>query len=544
MIATLRTNGSRRSWRAGAALVTALVVTLTAACGTRTSHSASGVTSNNGGSSNSNNGNGTSNGSNGSSGSNSNNSGGNNNTGGTNTGGSGVTSGGSGGNSSSGSSNNSGGSNNGSSNGTSSSGGTTKSSGSQGGITNSSGPAQSGGSTSSASGVLNNPIFGGNGNCSPATGSSINVGNVSTLSGVLGLLFQPVVPALQTFVKAQNNCGGINGHPIKLFVQDDQDDPSTAATAAQDEIQNNHIIAFLGNIQVLTIDAMPPILAANKIPIIGGDLTNNTWFKVSPYIFPQGAPPQSVSVGYLQAATKYYHQNNVGDAYCLEVPQACEQIDAAFQKLAPSFGAQAKKSIQISIVAPSYTSQCLAMQQAGVQVVALTVDAPTQNRFVNSCKQVGYVPHYTSYPLGVGNQNEFFGNPSLGNDYVPLNTFPWMGTATPAQRYYQASVNKYDANFQPGGATGDAGSLGWTAGALMVLAGANLPANNPTSADFLKGLYGISGATLGGLSPAPLTFHQGGLPTVPLCGFAAISNANDTGWSTPVSTPSCSNASF
>lgn len=50
----------------------------------------------------------------------------------------------------------------------------------------------------------------------------MTIGNVSTLSGVLGQLFSPVVPALQTFVKSQNACGGgLNGHPMKLFVDDD-----------------------------------------------------------------------------------------------------------------------------------------------------------------------------------------------------------------------------------------------------------------------------------------------------------------------------------
>src|SRR5438132_1579613 len=73
-------------------------------------------------------------------------------------------------------------------------------------------------------------IFGGNEQRSPGNGTPVSIGNVSTLSGVLGELFSPVVPALKTFVASQNACGGLNGHPIKLTIADDQGDPSTAVT--------------------------------------------------------------------------------------------------------------------------------------------------------------------------------------------------------------------------------------------------------------------------------------------------------------------------
>src|SRR3954470_10489577 len=77
--------------------------------------------------------------------------------------------------------------------------------------------------------VASAAIFGGNTPCRPATLSEVNIGNVSTLSGVLGELFSPGPAALQVFVSSQNACGGLNGHKIKLYLDDDQGDPSTAA---------------------------------------------------------------------------------------------------------------------------------------------------------------------------------------------------------------------------------------------------------------------------------------------------------------------------
>jgi branched-chain amino acid transport system substrate-binding protein len=397
------------------------------------------------------------------------------------------------------------------------------------------GGAGGGAATGSAALVANSRIFGGTAPCAPATGSPITLGNVSTLSGVLGQLFSPVVPALQTFVKSQNACGGLNGHPINLVVGDDQGDPSTAVTVAQNQIKNSKILAFVGNIQVLTIDGMLSVVRKSGIPIIGGDLTNNTWFS-NPLLFPQGSPPQAISYGYLQAATEKFKKKKVGNVYCLEVPQACTQINKAFVELAPKFGAEAVYTAQVSITSPDYTSQCLAAKAAGVEVMAITNDAPTQNRFANSCAKVGFKPQYVMYPLGVGNEGQFLGNPNLGGSYVPMNHFPWMGSDTPALKYWQDSIRRYNPGFTSGGAA----SLGWAAGALLVAASSRLT-EAPTTQQFLDALYEFKGqkfTTLGGLT-APLTFVKGGTPKIPYCLFGATSTADNKGWAAYSSKPTC-----
>jgi branched-chain amino acid transport system substrate-binding protein len=379
-------------------------------------------------------------------------------------------------------------------------------------------------------------IFGGTAACKPATLSEVNIGNVSTLSGVLGELFSPVTPALETFVASQNACGGLNGHKIKFFQSDDQGDPATAASKAQEMIQSNKVLAFVGNIQVLTVDAAMPIYKRFNIPVIGADNTNNTWFTNS-IAFPQGSGPQSIAYGYLVGATQYHKVKDVGNAWCIEVPRACEQINRAFLELAPKMGATVKKSIQVSITAPSYVQQCLEFKNAGVQSLAMTIDAASQVRMARSCTQVGWFPKITPYPLSVGNEKQFLGNAWLGNSYVPMNHFPWMDNSTPATKYYQAAVKKYNPGFTSGGAA----SLGWGSGALLVAAAAGLSADNPTSQQLMDTLYTFKGqkfTTLGGLT-GPLTYNKGGIPKIPYCLFAAISNKANTGWETVVSKPTC-----
>jgi branched-chain amino acid transport system substrate-binding protein len=385
--------------------------------------------------------------------------------------------------------------------------------------------------------VSSHPIFGGSAACGPANLSEIPIGNVSTLSGVLGEALSPAREALQIFVAAQNACGGLNGHRIKLYVDDDQGDPATATAKVQSMIEIKKVLAFVGNTQVLTIDAVVPVIKKYGIPIIGGDIASNTWF-TNPLLFPQGPPPAAVAYGYLKGATEYFKKTNVGDLWCIEVPRACEENDRAFRELAPGFGITVKRSIASSITAPSYVQQCLDLQSSGVEALALLVDAASMVRVARSCEQVGYHPKILPTPLGIGNQKQFLtGNEWLGNSYVALNYFPWFANETPVEKYWQSAMKKYD----PGADIGAASSAGWTAGALLVAASALLSPTNPTTAELLAGLYAFGGQKwtgLGGLS-GPRTFLAGKAPRVPYCLFAAISNATNTGWASAVSTPQC-----
>lgn len=378
-------------------------------------------------------------------------------------------------------------------------------------------------------------IFGGTQACKPAAGTPVPIGNVSTLSGLLGEQFAPVVPALKMFIQSQNACGGIAGHPIDFHIADGQDDPATSVTVAGRMIDQFHVVAFMGNIMPFTIDAFAKFASSKGVPVIGGDLTTNTWF-TDPDVFPEGAPPQAEGAGWaLKAQQLGFHK--VGIVYCIEVPQACTVIDKSFVESAQKLGLNVVYNGQGSFTQPDFTPQCLAAKQSGAEAFVPVLDAPGANRFARDCKKVGYAPQFMIYALGVGNEQQFFGVPELGNSYVPLNSFPWMaGTGAfpgnPAMQYFQKMVARYFPGFHSGGAA----SLGWQSGALLVAAATASPSISPskpvTTANLLDGLWQFKGqdwTNLGGLAP-PLAFGKDKTPTVPYCVFAATSNQDNTGW--------------
>lgn len=380
-------------------------------------------------------------------------------------------------------------------------------------------------------------IFGGSAPCKPATGSVVPIGNVSTLSGVLGELFAPVVPALETFVASQNACGGLNGHPIKFFLEDDQGDPSNASSRMQEMVQKHKVIAFVGNIQPLSIDGALATITRLGVPVVGADMVA-TADATHPMIFAQGGNVPSTTYGFVDGISNYFKVKNVGNLYCLEVPRPCELAARVLRELAPKFGLTVSKQIQVSITSPSYVQECLQLKNAGAEVVAMNLDGASQIRIARSCTQTRFFPKVVSYPLSVGNEKQFLqGLEWMGDAYIPLNHFPWMANKTPAEKYWQTSRTKYS----PGSENGSAASLGWAAGALLVAASAGLSPTNPTAAQLVEALYSFKGqkfTELGGLA-GPRSFYPTGNHKLPYCIWALISNDTNTGWKTWADKPSC-----
>jgi branched-chain amino acid transport system substrate-binding protein len=87
-----------------------------------------------------------------------------------------------------------------------------------------------------------------------ATGSPINVGTIDTKQP--GTDFSDGPNMINAYFACVNANGGVNGHPLKLFVQYDQTQPAQVAAAAKQLIQTDHVVAIDGVFDLLecTID--------------------------------------------------------------------------------------------------------------------------------------------------------------------------------------------------------------------------------------------------------------------------------------------------
>jgi branched-chain amino acid transport system substrate-binding protein len=88
-----------------------------------------------------------------------------------------------------------------------------------------------------------------------ATGTPINLGTINTKQA--GTDFSDISSMVAAYFACVNANGGVNGHPLKYYVQYDQTQPAQIAAAAKALIQTDHVLGIVGVTDILecTIDA-------------------------------------------------------------------------------------------------------------------------------------------------------------------------------------------------------------------------------------------------------------------------------------------------
>jgi branched-chain amino acid transport system substrate-binding protein len=127
------------------------------------------------------------------------------------------------------------------------------SSGAAGGGSGTSSSAAAGSSTSSGGGAVDISKCGSKPGVK-ATGTPINIGTIDTKQP--GTDFSDGPNMIIAYFNCVNDNGGVNGHPVKLFVEYDQTQPPQIAAAAKKLIQTDHVVGIVGVFDLLecTID--------------------------------------------------------------------------------------------------------------------------------------------------------------------------------------------------------------------------------------------------------------------------------------------------
>jgi branched-chain amino acid transport system substrate-binding protein len=356
------------------------------------------------------------------------------------------------------------------------------------------------GKTATAPAVTTRPV-------SAGPRSTLVFGNIASYSGLFGAVEGPIKYSLSAWVAMQNARGGLDGHPIKLIIGDDRADPVTGLTIAKRMVENYHILAFAGNTNGFGFDQYADYADSKGVPFIGGAALTERWY-TDPGAFPATAPTSGNVVSGVQHFIKQ-GATRLGLLYCVEVAKLCSYLNESAMK--SSVGKYIVADEQVSLVAPSYTSQCLRLQAAKVEAVYALMDTAAVARMTQNCATQGYRPKYMI--LGLDATVEFPKYDALQGTYLPGATVPLTENQIPAVAEYHAAMAKYAPGVSDGGAAG----LGWADGLVLGRAGVHLP-DNPTADDLKANLWKMKSDDLGGFT-TPLTFPKG-KPAVPtICMF-------------------------
>jgi branched-chain amino acid transport system substrate-binding protein len=322
------------------------------------------------------------------------------------------------------------------------------------------------------------------------------------LSGPAGGITSSSLLAQQVWVKSINQKGGLNGHPVKLFVYDDGGDPARHRAQVQEAIEQRRIIAFLGNTEVLTGQGSVEYITTKRIPVVGSGDGSATWFYESPMYFPQATVGMHYYFGALASIAQQVvptGKTKLATFTCVEV-EDCATADRVWSENAEDMGFTLVYRARASLGQPDYTAECLAARNAGADVAMIGIDTNSFSRIAVSCARQAYRPLYAS--LGSIVDDRFKDDPNFDGLVAAHPVFPYFQSGTPATDEFQRAMRAYGG----GAPHTSAATTGWVAAKLLEKAAANLP-EPPTTEALLKGLWSLRSDDLGGLTQ-PLTFVE------------------------------------
>ncbi len=114
---------------------------------------------------------------------------------------------------------------------------------------------------------------GGSGGSSGSGGSALYIASSNPMSGDSGYYGVDKVKAINLALSDVNASGGVNGHPVKLVVDDDAGQPAQGASLAAKECTDSHVLAVIGHWNSSVSLAAAPIYGRCSLPNINDDTT-------------------------------------------------------------------------------------------------------------------------------------------------------------------------------------------------------------------------------------------------------------------------------
>ena len=117
------------------------------------------------------------------------------------------------------------------------------------------------------------------------TSDEIVVGEYGSLTGTTATFGQSTDNGSKMAFDEINTAGGVLGKKLKLLVEDDQSKPEEAAIAVTQLINQNHVVAMLGEVSSSRSLAAAPVCQANSVPMVSPSSTNPRVTQIGDYIF-------------------------------------------------------------------------------------------------------------------------------------------------------------------------------------------------------------------------------------------------------------------
>jgi branched-chain amino acid transport system substrate-binding protein len=339
----------------------------------------------------------------------------------------------------------------------------------------------------------------------------IVIGNVGTTSGLIGSHYGVMQKAVLAWADEVNHKGGIGGHPVRVEVADDGNDPAKNLNLVREMVEQKGVVAFVGVPSANTQSGSVKYLEEKGVPVIGGVTGDEPWGE-SPILFPQGFTEKTKSSALMYAVattgkTKFAwveteeHAREPGESHTQEIGEALER-DAKETKVQLAY---------VKLFDPAkvdYNDVCSSAKRAGVEAMTIVAEFNLQAKLMTACAAQQFNPIYVTTGTTTDQRLVDLAGKNMEGAVGIARTAPWMADQ-PADLVVYRKVMAANG-LQPAGGT----MSGWASGRIFEEAVKHIN-GDITSAAVVRALRGLDGQNLNGLV-APLDF--GSSPTEPNIG--------------------------
>jgi branched-chain amino acid transport system substrate-binding protein len=348
------------------------------------------------------------------------------------------------------------------------------------------------------------------------SGQPLRVGLICPCTGPVAGTYGGTPTLVNAWEQWTNKHGGINGHPVKVFVADDGDNPATSEQVLRQLVEQDKI---QGLVDSSFFEAQWwPYLKEHQIPVTGGN-SPDPQFVQYPLFFPSGSTFPVLYYG-MADQLKKLGKTKVAVMVCAELP-VCAGVSKLFAAVSEKVvgGVNVVYTGKIAATAPNYTAQCLAAKSSGADAAMYAHSSDVSARVATQCVQQGFNPQLFAYGSQMAanwlNNSAYSGGSITAEENVPLTD-----TTDRGPKAFHEAVGRYAPSLATSTQYGVITQDEWAGLELFKAAATagNLNAGS-TPQNLLQSMYTLKNDTLGGLAP-PLNFTPG-KPAFVTCYFVS-----------------------
>lgn len=222
----------------------------------------------------------------------------------------------------------------------------------------------------------------GSGDGQPATGEPIRVG------GIFGNAapgdFSSSTDAAAAYFECVNASGGIHGRPIEYTVENDQWNPELAAQAASKLVEDEEVVALVGNGSFVEMSVNAPFYAKNNIMAMASACAVSECFESSNIVSTNQGPLPS-SIGAAMYGVEELGATNIS-CIGLAIPSVGNWSCGAVEDYMNSKGLQGS-SVLLNPAAPDVNSGLLEAIASGADSILVNLPAGLAIAFLSAAQE-------------------------------------------------------------------------------------------------------------------------------------------------------------